>query len=53
MDDFICDNCNSWDDDLQEGVCASCNYPDWWADNDCADCGGMSYENALDSISSN
>jgi hypothetical protein len=22
--DFICDTCNSWDDDLQAGVCECC-----------------------------
>ena len=25
LDDFICNVCNSWDDDLQDGICAACN----------------------------
>ena len=28
MDDFICDTCNSWDDDLQVGVCECCRLED-------------------------
>ena len=23
----------------KEIICDTCKYPDWWADNDCADCG--------------
>ena len=24
MDEYICSNCNSWDDDLQNDTCAYC-----------------------------
>ena len=25
LDDFICDICNAWDDDMQNGVCSACS----------------------------
>jgi hypothetical protein len=32
----------------KENLCNSCGYPDWWADNDCSDCGGMTHQEALE-----
>lgn len=36
---------------MSDIVCDTCGYPDWWVDNDCADCGGMTFDTALDNHS--
>lgn len=33
-----------------EIVCVVCGYPDWWVDNDCAACGGMTIEEATQEV---
>jgi hypothetical protein len=38
-------------EDVSEEVsCKVCGFPNWWADNDCTACGGMSYEDAQKDI---
>jgi hypothetical protein len=27
---------------VEDIVCDTCGYPDWWVDNDCVDCGCVS-----------